>query len=255
MYEFLMTEEQLKLRDEVRDFVKWVPRQLILDMDADQVRYPKEYLVEAARRNLLGLRFPLEYGGRGLGWADEVIAIGEVGVLSVSLGCLYSLVSIVGEAINQFGTEEQKRKYLAPTLKAALCTAEGLTEPRGGSDFFGATTRAVRQGDHYILNGQKRFIVGAEGADYFFVYANTNPGGAPRDSISAFLVDRTDDVEVKHVYGLMGTRGRHRAGPLQGRQGAGGEPGGRGERGWQDLLPHDDPGAHDLLGWLHRRFA
>ena len=207
MYEFLMDEEQLKLRDEIRDFVKWVPRQLILDMDADQVRYPKEYLIEAARRNILGLRFPPEYGGRGLGWEEEVIAIGEVGVLSVSLGCLYSLVSIVGEAINEFGTEEQKRKYLAPTLKAALCTAEGLTEPRGGSDFFGATTRAVRQGDHYILNGQKRFIVGAEGADYFFVYANTNPGGAPRDSISAFLVDRTEDVEVKHVYGLMGTRG------------------------------------------------
>jgi alkylation response protein AidB-like acyl-CoA dehydrogenase len=207
MYEFLMNEDQLKLRDEIRDFVKWVPRQLILDMDADQVRYPKEYLIEAARRNILGLRFPPEYGGRGLGWAEEVIAIGEVGVLSVSLGCLYSLVSIVGEAINEFGTEEQKRKYLAPTLKAALCTAEGLTEPRGGSDFFGATTRAVRQGDHYILNGQKRFIVGAEGADYFFVYANTNPGGAPRDSISAFLVDRTEDVEVKHVYGLMGTRG------------------------------------------------
>jgi alkylation response protein AidB-like acyl-CoA dehydrogenase len=207
MYDFLMTEEQRKLRDEVRDFVKWVPRQLILDMDADRVRYPREYLEEAARRNLLGLRFPKEYGGRGLGWAEEVIALGEVGVLSVSLGCLYSLVSIVGEAINEFGTPEQKEKYLAPTIRGALCTAEGLTEPRGGSDFFGATTRAERRGDHYVLNGQKRFIVGAEGADYFFVYANTNPGGPPRDSISAFLVDRGEGVEVKHVYGLMGTRG------------------------------------------------
>ncbi len=207
MHEFLMTQEQLKLRDEVRDFVRWVPRQLILDMDADRVRYPREYLVEAARRNLLGLRFPVEHGGRGLGWAEEVVAIGEIGVLSVSLACLYSLVSIVGEAINEFGTPQQKEKYLAPTVRAALCTAEGLTEPRGGSDFFGATTRAERRGDHYVLNGQKRFIVGAEGADYFFVYANTNPGAAPRDSISAFLVDRTDGVEVKHVYGLMGTRG------------------------------------------------
>ena len=207
MHEFLMTQEQLKLRDEVRDFVRWVPRQLILDMDADRVRYPREYLVEAARRNLLGLRFPVEHGGRGLGWAEEVVAIGEIGVLPVSLACLYSLVSIVGEAINEFGTPQQKERYLAPTVRAALCTAEGLTEPRGGSDFFGATTRAERRGDHYVLNGQKRFIVGAEGADYFFVYANTNPGAAPRDSISAFLVDRTDGVEVKHVYGLMGTRG------------------------------------------------
>ncbi len=207
MFDFLMTEEQKKLRDEVRDFVRWVPKQLILDMDAGKVTYPKEYLEEAARRNLLGLRFPVEYGGRGLGWADEVIALAEIGVLSVSLGCLYSLVSIVGEAINEFGTPEQKERYLKPTLKAALCTAEALTEPRGGSDFFGATTRAERKGDHYILNGQKRFIVGAEGADYFFVYANTNPGAPPRDSISAFIVDRGPGVEVKHVYGLMGTRG------------------------------------------------
>ncbi len=207
MFDFLMTEEQKKLRDEVRDFVRWVPKQLILDMDAGKVTYPKEYLEEAAKRNLLGLRFPVEYGGRGLGWADEVIALAEIGVLSVSLGCLYSLVSIVGEAINEFGTPEQKEKYLKPTLKAALCTAEALTEPRGGSDFFGATTRAERHGDYYVLNGQKRFIVGAEGADYFFVYANTNPGAPPRDAISAFIVDRGPGVEVKHVYGLMGTRG------------------------------------------------
>ncbi len=193
--------------EEVRDFVRWVPRQLILDMDADRVRFPKEYLTEAARRNLLGLRFPKEYGGRGLGWADEVIAIGEIGTLNISLACLYSLVTIVGECIAEFGNEEQKQKYLQPTLSATLCTAEGLTEPRGGSDFFGATTTAVRQGDHYILNGQKRFIVGAEGADYFMVYAKTDPEGPPRDSMSVFLVDRTEGVEVKHVYGLMGTRG------------------------------------------------
>ncbi len=207
MYEFLMTDEQKKLEQEVQDFVKWVPRQLILDMDADRVRFPKEYLVEAAKRNLLGLRFPKEYGGRGLGWAEEVIAIGEIGTLNISLACLYSLVSIVGECIAEFGNEEQKEKYLRPTLSAALCTAEGLTEPRGGSDFFGATTTAERKGDYYILNGQKRFIVGAEGADYFMVYAKTDPAGPPRDSMSVFLVDRSEGVEVKHVYGLMGTRG------------------------------------------------
>ncbi len=207
MYDFMMTDEQRSLEAEVRDFVSWVPRQLILDMDADRVRFPKEYLIEAARRNLLGLRFPKEYGGRGLGWAEEVIAIGEIGTLNISLACLYSLVSIVGECIAEFGNEEQKEKYLRPTLSATLCTAEGLTEPRGGSDFFGATTTAVRQGDYYILNGQKRFIVGAEGADYFMVYAKTDPAGSPRDSMSVFLVDRSEGVEVKHVYGLMGTRG------------------------------------------------
>ena len=82
-----------------------------------------------------------------------------------------------------------------------------MTEPRGGSDFFGATTSARREGDYYILNGQKRFVVGSEGADYFMVYARTNPEGPPHKSISAFIVDRGPGVKVEYIYGLMGTRG------------------------------------------------
>ena len=82
-------------------------------------------------------------------------------------------MSIVGEALNVFGTPEQKERWLRPVLEGKLTVAEALTEPRGGSDFFGATTTARRDGDDWILNGQKRFIVGAEGADYFLVYART----------------------------------------------------------------------------------
>jgi len=155
----------------------------------------------------LGLRFPESCGGRGLGWAEEVVALEEVGVLGTALACLYSLPSIVGEAIYRFGTPRQQEKYLGPALAGRLFAAEALTEPRGGSDFFGATTVARREGDEYILSGQKRFIVGAEGADYFLVYARTDPAGPSHESISAFLVDRGPGVEVKHRYGLMGTRG------------------------------------------------
>ena len=190
MLDVFMTEEQKTLRDEVRDFVRSVPRQLLIDMDADKVRYPKEFLVEAGRRNLLGLRFPPQYGGRGLKWVDEMIALEEIGTLGSSLACLYSLVSIVGEALNVFGTEAQKQKYLRPTLEGKLYCAEALTEPRGGSDFFGSTTVARKEGGYYLLNGQKRFIVGAEGADYFLVYAVTDPEAPPRNRLSAFIVDR-----------------------------------------------------------------
>ena len=207
MLDVFMTEEQKTLRDEVRDFVRSVPRQLLIDMDADKVRYPKEFLVEAGRRNLLGLRFPPQYGGRGLKWVDEMIALEEIGTLGSSLACLYSLVSIVGEALNVFGTEAQKQKYLRPTLEGKLYCAEALTEPRGGSDFFGSTTVARKEGGYYLLNGQKRFIVGAEGADYFLVYAVTDPEAPPRNRLSAFIVDRDMGVEVRYVYGLMGTRG------------------------------------------------
>jgi len=207
MIEALLTKAQRELRDEVRDFVRSVPRQLVLDMDADRVRYPREYVREAARRNLLGLRFPPEYGGRGLKWEDEIVAIEEVGVLGTALGCAYAMPSIVGEALNVFGTAEQKEGWLRPMLAGELISAEALTEPRGGSDFFGTTTLARRDGDSYVLNGQKRFIVGAAEADFFLVYARTNPDAPSREGISAFIVERGPGVEVEHLYGLMGTRG------------------------------------------------
>ena len=203
MLDILLTAEQRALRDEARAFAREVPRQLLLDMDVDKVRYPREYVQKLAARNLLGLRFPREFGGRGLNWEYEVLALEEIGVLGASLACLFSLPSIVGEALNVFGTREQKEKWLRPALAAELTVAEALTEPRGGSDFFGATTRATREGNVYVLNGQKRFIVGAEGADYFFVYTRT--GNEPR-ALSAFIVERSPQVEVQHVYGLMGTR-------------------------------------------------
>jgi acyl-CoA dehydrogenase len=207
MFEAMLTEEQRALRDQVREFVRGVPRQLILDMDADQVRYPRDFVWEAGRRNLLGLRFPSEYGGRGLKWEDEIVAIEEIGVLGTALACAYVMPSIVGEALNAFGTPNQKKRWLAPLLTGEKITAEALTEPRGGSDFFGTTTEARLEGDHYVLRGQKRFIVGAAEADFFLVYARTNPDAPPHQSISAFIVEQGPGVEVEYLYGLLGTRG------------------------------------------------
>ncbi len=209
MFEAMLSAEQRRLRDEVREFVRWVPRQLILDMDADRVRYPREFVQEAGRRNLLGLRFPPEYGGRGLRWEDEIIAIEEVGVLGTALACAYVMPSIVGEALMAFGTPEQKERWLRPLARGEKVAAEALTEPRGGSDFFGTTTVARREGDDYVLRGQKRFIVGAAEADFFLVYARTNPDpqALPHQSISAFIVERGPGVDVEYLYGLLGTRG------------------------------------------------
>jgi acyl-CoA dehydrogenase len=208
MYDFLLSDEEKALKAEARRFAREdIPSSLIRSMDADRIRFPREFLEKTASRRLLGLRFGNEWGGRAAKWTGEVAVLEEIGVLGSSLSCLYALVSIVGEAIHLFGTEEQKQNYLKPTLEGTLCCAEALTEPRGGSDFFGATTTARKEGNSYILNGQKRFVVGAEGADYFIVYAKTAPEAAPHQSISAFLVDRNAGVEVKHVYGLLGSRG------------------------------------------------
>jgi acyl-CoA dehydrogenase len=208
MSDFVLTAEQRSLRDEARNHVREkVSRHLLLDMDAEVIRYPREFIEGLATQHLLGLRFPTQWGGRALDWSHEVLALEEIGVLGASLACLYSLPSIVGEAIHVFGTDEQKEKYLKPMLAGRLTVAEALTEPRGGSDFFGATATMRRDGDVYILHGQKRFIVGAEGADLFLVYARSNPDSTSHQSISTLLVERGPGVEVQHVYGLMGTRG------------------------------------------------
>lgn len=207
MFDFLMDERQRRLKEEAQGFVRGVDRKLILDMDAERVKYPADYVRSLAAAKLLGLRFPESLGGRGLGWSEEVVVLEEIGFLGTSLACLYSLPSIVGEAIYRFGTPQQQERYLKATLEGKKFTAEALTEPRGGSDFFGATTRAEKVEGGYVLNGQKRFIVGAEGADYFLVYARTDENAPPHKGISAFLVDRGPGVEVRHVYGLMGTRG------------------------------------------------
>jgi len=107
MTDALLTDIGMKLKAEVREFVASVPPSLLRDMDADRVQYPVEFLKSAAARNLLGLRFDTEHGGRGLSWVEEVGALEEVGVLGSSLSCLYSLVSIVGEALHVFGTHRQ----------------------------------------------------------------------------------------------------------------------------------------------------
>ncbi len=205
--EAMLSEEARALQARVQDFVKSVPRQLLLDMDAEKVVYPREFLQEAGARGLLGLRFDPRWGGAGVPWSTELVALEEVGVLGTALACLYSLVSIVGEAIHVFGTEEQKERYLKPMIAGKLAVAEGLTEPRGGSDFFAATTKARREGDVFYVSGQKRFVVGAEGADLFLVYGKVEGIDDPKQAMTAFLIERGPGVEVHHVYGLMGTRG------------------------------------------------
>lgn len=208
MFDYLLTKEQLKIRDEVRELVAWVPRQMILDMDTDKIKFPKEFLEEAGRRNLLGCRYPKKWGGRKMDWVTTCMMMEEVGTLGYEFACVFGVgAELVCDAIILHGTDAQKEKYVRPLLQGKLFAAECLTEPRGGSDFFGATTKALDCGDYFLLNGQKRFIVGAEGADYFLVYARTNPEAKPQEAITCFIVDRSPGVEVKYLYGLMGCRG------------------------------------------------
>ena len=209
-YPALLNEEEKTLQQEVRKFVRdEVAPDFIRALDRDEIKYPREYVEKLAAHNLLGLRFDPQWGGRGLPWTAEVIAEEEIGVLGTTLGCAFVMPSIVGEALHVFGSDEQKMRFLKPILEGRHISAEALTEPRGGSDFFGATTRAEPDGDHFVLNGQKRFVVGATEADVFLVYCRTNfdEDAHKYQRISAIMVERGPGVETEYRYGLMGTRG------------------------------------------------
>ncbi len=210
MYDFMLRPEEQALKAEARQFVREeISSDFLRQMDKDKITYPREFVEKLAARNLRGIRFPQKYGGREMSWVAEVAATEEIGCLGTALGCAFVMPSIVGEALNMFGTEKQKQTYLKPYIEGKLVAAEALTEPRGGSDFFGAMTRAELKGDHFILNGMKRFVVGAEGADFFLVYCKTNfePAAHKYQKLSLLIVDRGPGVETEYLYGLMGCRG------------------------------------------------
>ncbi|MDZ7832661.1 MAG: acyl-CoA dehydrogenase family protein [Desulfobacterales bacterium] len=210
MYDFMLTPEQQAVKKETREFVREeITSDFLRKMDKDEITYPREFVEKLAARKLFGIRFPEKYGGRGMSWVAEMAAAEEIGCLGMALGCAFVMPSIVGEALNMFGTEEQKEKFLKPYLEGKLVSAEALTEPRGGSDFFGAMTKAELKGDHFILNGMKRFVVGAEGADFFLVYCRTNfdPNAHKYHRLSLLLVERGPGVETEYMYGLLGCRG------------------------------------------------
>ena len=205
--DFLNNEQEIRLRGEAKDFVKTVDPELLRKMDRNEIEYPFEFLHEAAKRKLLGLRFPKEYGGREMTWTAEMTALEEIGVLGMGLGCSYAMVSIVGEALNRFGTEWQKREFLRPIIRGEKLSAEGLTEPRGGSDFFGTATKAERKGKKWIVNGEKRFIAGGKAADFYLIYARTDPKAPGHKALTAFIIEKNMGVKVEEVYNLLGFRG------------------------------------------------
>lgn len=210
MYDFLLTAKEQELKKEVRRFVRdEITSEFLRKMDKDEITYPRNFVEKLAEKGLRGIRFPKKYGGREMSWVAEVAATEEIGCLGMALGCAFVMPSIVGEALNVFGTKKQKEKYLKPYIEGQLVAAEALTEPRGGSDFFNAMTRAELKGDHFIVNGMKRFVVGAEGADFYLVYCKTNfdPNAHKYGRLSLLIVDKSPGVETEYLYGLLGCRG------------------------------------------------
>jgi acyl-CoA dehydrogenase len=160
---------------------------------------------------LFGLSVPEEYGGLGLGMEDEVLVCMEVGRTSLAFRSVFGTnVGIGSQGLVMFGTEEQKHRFLPRIASGELTTSFALTEAEAGSDAASVRTRAVRDGDVYVLNGSKRYITNADSAGLFTVMARTAPDVAGAAGVSAFLVPRElAGISIGNPERKMGQQGAH----------------------------------------------
>ncbi|MFD2170261.1 acyl-CoA dehydrogenase [Tumebacillus lipolyticus] len=206
--DFILTKDQRDLQQMVRDFAQNEIAPLAAQIDQSD-EFPRELLAKMGELGLLGIPIPEEYDGVGADFLSYMLAIEEISYASASVGVILAVHTSVGTMpILNFGSEEQKQKYVPRLAAGELIGAFGLTEPGAGSDASGIRTRAVKQGDAYVLNGSKIFITNGEVADIFIVFAVTDPEKGAK-GVSAFIVERnTPGFSIgkkEHKMGMNGS--------------------------------------------------
>ena len=204
----LETREQLI--DTVRRFVAERLRPLEAKVAEDDA-IPDDVLAEMKELGLYGLSIPEAYGGLDLSMEDECLVAVELGRTSPAFRSAFGTnVGIGSQGLVMFGTDAQKEKYLPGIASGEIITSFALTEPEAGSDSANVQTRAIRDGDHYVLNGSKRFITNANKAHLFTVMARSDPAKAGAGGVSAFLVERNlPGLSVGKPEKKMGQQGAH----------------------------------------------
>ncbi|MBA2874442.1 acyl-CoA dehydrogenase [Thermaerobacillus caldiproteolyticus] len=183
------TEEQEMMRKMVKEFAQSEIAPFVERME--QGEFPRDILRKMAELGLMGITIPEEYGGAGMDFISYIIAIHEISKVSATVGVILSVHTSVGtNPILYFGTEEQKKKYVPKLASGEYLGAFCLTEPSAGSDAKSLKTKAIRQGDYYMLNGSKVFITNGGEADTYIVFARTNPNEEGSRGISAFIVEK-----------------------------------------------------------------
>lgn len=188
--DFTTTKDQEFMRKLVRDFAVKDVEPIAADIDKEH-RFPEENVKKMGELGLLGVPFPKEVGGQGGNNKTYAITVEELSRVCASTGVICSAhTSLCCWPIFNFGTEEQKKKYLPDLLSGKKLGAFGLTEPGAGTDAGGQQTKAVLDGDNYIINGSKVFITNGGYADVFVVVAMTDKKKGTRGGISAFILEK-----------------------------------------------------------------
>lgn len=186
--EFELNDDQLAIRDMVRDFAQNEIAPAAPEWDEKAV-FPREVFAKLGELGMLGVLVPEEYGGAGLGYVEYVTILEEIGAADGGIGLgVAAHNSLCTNHIYVFGNEEQRQRYLPPLAAGEQMGAWGLTEPGAGSDAGGTRTTAVRDGDEWVLNGEKTFITHAAVGGTAVVMARSDPEAEKHHGISAFVV-------------------------------------------------------------------
>jgi butyryl-CoA dehydrogenase len=204
--DFTLTQEQLLIRDMVREFAEKEVKPIAAEIDRDQ-RYPTETVEQMKALGLFGLSIPEEYGGGGGDTVSYAVACEELARVCASHSAILS-VHITGiKSILLFGTEEQKKKYIPDMASGKKIACFCLTEPGAGTDAAAQRSRGVRQGDKFILNGSKVFITNGSVGGTYCLYVMTQPEKKLK-GITGFIVDRnTPGFGIGQHEDKMGIRG------------------------------------------------
>ncbi|MBW1790343.1 MAG: acyl-CoA/acyl-ACP dehydrogenase, partial [Deltaproteobacteria bacterium] len=201
------SEEENAYQQEAQAFFEREAPPFIVSMERKN-EYPFELLKKLGSQHYIGVRYSTEYGGGGRDMLHETIINEEAGAQSYAISCARSVPHHCAHIIDVYGTEEQKRKYLPGIFSGESIVAEAITEPTAGSDAARMKTSAVKKGNQYIINGEKRFQASGAVAHLLVVFAITNPDVHPSKGMSCFLVDTDDpNIVAQEDFDVMGWRG------------------------------------------------
>jgi len=188
--EIELSEEHKAFRTAVREFAEKEIAPLVDEAEKNE-KFPEELFPKMGALGFLCVRYPEQYGGAGADKIAECISVEETARVSCGIASAFMVQSGIGtEVIYKYGTEEQKHDYLVPAIRGQKISAFGLSEPDAGSDAANIKTRAVRDGDYFVINGTKMFITNGPICDYVFLTAVTDRTKSPSRGISAILVDK-----------------------------------------------------------------
>ncbi|EHN11497.1 Butyryl-CoA dehydrogenase [Patulibacter medicamentivorans] len=209
MVDFTLTDDQKAIREMAHDFAANVMRPVAWEHDKDG-SWPEEVLKQGWELQLMNTHIPEEYGGPGMNYLEGVLIEEELGWGCSGIGTSLAANGLACAPINLGGSEELKKRVFGDITESYKLVSFCLTEPGAGSDVAGMRTTAKRVGDDYVINGSKCFITNGGYADYFTVYAKTDPEAGHR-GISAFVVPKDDTVTVDKKEDKMGQRASNTA--------------------------------------------